>query len=116
VIDILLFFQVNTFYIVQCVTMSDNTKSCKGCHQTKEIYKFFDDNNEIRATCKDCKERTKFSKWQKHEQNVAETLIIHKENAIPYQQLPDIIYEHLLIANKTEKDFLKNNNIQFTIE
>ncbi len=83
---------------------------------SKEIYKFFDDNNEIRATCKDCRKRTKFSKWQKCEQNVAETLTTHKENAIPYQQLSDIIYEHLLTANGTEEDFLKNNNIQFTIE
>src|ERR1044072_186923 len=96
--------------------MSDNTKSCKGCRQTKEIYKFFDNNKEIRATCKACRERTKFSKRQKREQNVAETFTTHKENAIPCQQLPDIIYKQLLIANGTEEDFLENNNFQFAIE
>jgi CMP-N-acetylneuraminic acid synthetase len=96
--------------------MSDNTKSCKGCRQIKEIYKFFDNNKEIRATCKACRERTKFSKRQKREQNVAETFTTHKENAIPCQQLPDIIYEQLLIANGTEEDFLENNNFQFAIE
>src|SRR5688572_16479925 len=94
----------------------NNTKSCKRCRQTKEIYKFFDENNEIKAICKDCRERTKFSKRQKREQYVAEILTTHKENAIPYQQLPDIIYESLLAVNGTEEDFLKNNNVQFTIE
>ena len=34
-----------------------NSKFCKGCRQTKKINDFFDKNNEMKATCKDCRER-----------------------------------------------------------
>ena len=44
----------------------------KGCRQTKKINDFFDKNNEMKATCKDCRERNGASKRQKREQNAME--------------------------------------------
>src|SRR5688572_3328533 len=98
--------------------MSENLKLCKGCRRTKEINVFFDKNNEMKATCKECRGRNGASKLQKREQNTAEnitkTLITHKENAISVQQLPGIIYEGLLEVGGI--DSLEDDNIQFTIE
>lgn len=92
---------------------------CKGCRKTKEENKFLSENREVKATCKDCRKRTKVSKRQKREQIIAktheDTFVTHKENAITLQQLPSIIYENLLLKNGIE-DSLENNNIQFTVE
>ena len=88
----------------------------------KEKIEFFDKSNEMKATCKDCREWNRASKWQKHEQNIqnitenlTEALIAYKENAILLHQLPDIIYESLLVVGGIE-DSLNDNDIQFTIE
>jgi len=99
--------------------MSENLKFCKGCRQTKEINEFFDKNNDMKATCKGCRERNGASKRQKREQiateNITKALITHKENTISFLQLPGIIYEELLVADGIE-DSLEDNDIQFTIE
>ena len=50
--------------------MSENLKFCKGCHQIKEKIEFFGKSNEMKATCKDCREWNGASKWQKREQNI----------------------------------------------
>ena len=42
-----------------------NSKYCKGCRKTKEENEFLSENNETKATCKDCRKRTKVSKRQK---------------------------------------------------
>ncbi len=54
--------------------MSENLKFCKGCHQTKEKIEFFGKSNEMKATCKDCREWNGASKRQKCEQNITEDL------------------------------------------
>ena len=88
--------------------MSENhiNNFCKGCCKTKEKDEFLDENNKIKVTCKDCRNRTKVSKWQKWEQITTEahkeTLITHKENAILLQQLSGIIYENLLVKGEIE--------------
>jgi hypothetical protein len=96
-----------------------NPKFCKGCRQTKETNEFFSKNNEMKATCKDCRERNGAYKRQKREQNITENinkaLITYKENAIPLQQLPSVIYENLLVVGGIE-DSLNDNDIQFTFE
>jgi hypothetical protein len=84
--------------------------------------KFFGKNNEMKATCIECRERNGASKQQKRkceqEQSTTEALVVltaHKENAISIEQLSSIIYESLLKAGGTE-DFLEDSNIQFTIK
>ncbi|RIA85997.1 hypothetical protein C1645_878967 [Glomus cerebriforme] len=99
-----------------------NPKICKGCRQ-RVLNEFLSKNNEMKATCNDCRERNGASKRQIREKNITENItevLSHKENAISLQQLPGVIYESLLVADSSntlseEKTCKKNAEKIFSL-
>ena len=95
-----------------------NLKVCSGCYQKKDINEF-SSKNIIRATCSSCRNKNlNIKKRQRCEEKSQESLINNnKEDARLPNQLPDIIYEHLLEINEINgtSEFLENEGARFVV-